>query len=243
MRLLPTATAIIALAALAPAAVASGPSVDVPGKRFVPAEVTAHAGQTVTWTFRDGGHNAFGITPGPAFDSRIGGDDNPEGTTWSHRFDRPGTYEYVCTQHGGMEGRVIVTPAPATPAAPAPPARTSAHPPATASAPASAHGAGAPAASGTAPAATPPAGPALRVLGARANRLRLRLTAPSRLVVRHVRADGPRRLRTRTLHAAAGTVRLPLDRWMKPGRHRVSVMAFDALGRPSAPVRLVVSVR
>jgi plastocyanin len=36
------------------------------------------------------------------------GDPQSEGT-FRHAFDRPGTYDYRCTLHGGMEGRVVVT--------------------------------------------------------------------------------------------------------------------------------------
>jgi plastocyanin len=29
--------------------------------------------------------------------------------TFTHTFDRPGTYPYRCTLHDGMDGRVVVT--------------------------------------------------------------------------------------------------------------------------------------
>jgi plastocyanin len=233
-RLIPLA-ATLGLAAFAPSALAADTSVEVPGKRFVPAEVTATVGDTVTWRFGDGGHNAFGTSGGLAFDSRPGSGTNPAGSTWSQRFDRPGTFEYVCTEHGGMEGRVVVrdVPAPAPsaprPAVPPSPAATAAEPLA-----------GAPGL----PAGTLDAAPAaqIRVLGVRGNRLSLWVHEPSRFVVRHVRSDGARRVRTRLLDARPGPLKLRLDRWMGAGRHRVTILALDAAGNASQPVRLRVRV-
>jgi plastocyanin len=68
---------------------------------FVPREVRVAAGATVAWTFADGGvpHDVRG----DGFSSerkRVG--------TFRHRFARPGTYEYRCTLHPGMTGRVTV---------------------------------------------------------------------------------------------------------------------------------------
>jgi plastocyanin len=69
---------------------------------FSPQVIEVPAGTTVTWRFQDGG------TPhdvkGDGFKSEVlrsGG--------FTHTFDVPGTYDYRCTLHGQMEGRVIVT--------------------------------------------------------------------------------------------------------------------------------------
>jgi plastocyanin len=71
--------------------------------RFDPVAVEVPAGATVTWRFEDGSvpHDVTG-------EGWKSGDPQSEGT-FRHAFDRPGTYDYRCTLHGGMEGRVVVT--------------------------------------------------------------------------------------------------------------------------------------
>jgi plastocyanin len=68
---------------------------------FTPAAIQVPAGTTVTWHFDDGTvpHNV----QGDGFKSP-----NLKKTTFQHRFDKPGTYNYVCTLHAGMTGRVVV---------------------------------------------------------------------------------------------------------------------------------------
>jgi plastocyanin len=68
---------------------------------FIPSAVQVPAGTTVTWQFMDGSvpHNV----QADGFKS-----ENLTKGTFQHRFDRPGTYSYVCTLHAGMSGRVVV---------------------------------------------------------------------------------------------------------------------------------------
>jgi plastocyanin len=68
---------------------------------FTPAAIQVPAGTTVTWHFDDGNvpHNV----QGDGFKSP-----NLKKATFQHRFDKPGTYNYVCTLHAGMTGRVVV---------------------------------------------------------------------------------------------------------------------------------------
>jgi plastocyanin len=70
--------------------------------RFDPVAVEVPAGTTVTWRFDDGGtpHNV----KGDGFAS-----ENQSDGTFRHRFDAAGTYDYRCTLHSGMDGRVVVT--------------------------------------------------------------------------------------------------------------------------------------
>jgi plastocyanin len=69
---------------------------------FIPASVTVPAGTTLTWSFEDGAvpHDV----KGGGLDS---GGPRSKGT-FTHRFDRPGTYDYRCSLHPGMTGRVEV---------------------------------------------------------------------------------------------------------------------------------------
>ena len=71
--------------------------------RFSPAAIQVPAGTTVTWTFEDGliPHDVKG-------DSFSSGEPRRKGS-FTHTFDRPGTYPYRCTLHDGMTGRVVVT--------------------------------------------------------------------------------------------------------------------------------------
>ena len=78
---------------------------------FSPATLTITAGDTVTWTNDDAVMHTATSTAG-AFDS---GDLAP-GSSFSFTFARPGTYDYLCTPHPSMTGRIVVEAA----AAPAP---------------------------------------------------------------------------------------------------------------------------
>jgi plastocyanin len=69
--------------------------------KFAPAVIEVPAGTTVTWRFDDGPvpHDVSG----DGFSSPV----QSKGT-FTHRFDRPGTYDYRCTLHDRMRGQVIV---------------------------------------------------------------------------------------------------------------------------------------
>jgi plastocyanin len=71
--------------------------------RFAPAAAEVAAGTTVTWSFEDGSvpHDVTG-------EGWRSGKPQKDGT-FAHAFERPGTYDYRCTLHGGMDGRVVVT--------------------------------------------------------------------------------------------------------------------------------------
>jgi plastocyanin len=86
----------------APAAGAGGPTVTIQDLAYTPATLTVGVGATVTWVWRDGAiaHDV----KGDGFRSKV----MAEGT-FSHRFDQPGTYEYVCTLHPNMTATIEVT--------------------------------------------------------------------------------------------------------------------------------------
>ena len=71
--------------------------------RFTPAAIQVPAGTEVTWRFEDG----F-VPHDVRADGLSSGDPQRKGT-FTHTFDRPGTYPYRCTVHDGMTGRVVVT--------------------------------------------------------------------------------------------------------------------------------------
>jgi plastocyanin len=86
----------------ATAADTDGPTVTIEGMGFAPETLTVEVGDTVTWVWNDG-----------AIAHDVAGDDfqseaMSEGT-FSHRYDEPGTHDYVCTLHPNMTGTIEVT--------------------------------------------------------------------------------------------------------------------------------------
>ncbi len=72
---------------------------------YSPAEIKIKVGDTVVWTQKDKVPHTVTTLAGPeAFDSGI----LPQGETFSYTFTKPGTYEYKCTPHPRMRGKVIV---------------------------------------------------------------------------------------------------------------------------------------
>jgi plastocyanin len=72
---------------------------------FTPPSVTASVGQTVAWVFQDA--NPHTVTADDdSFTSPKGGLAN--GKTYSHTFDKAGTYKYHCFIHPQMLGTVVV---------------------------------------------------------------------------------------------------------------------------------------
>jgi plastocyanin len=70
---------------------------------FSPAAIQVPAHTKVTWSFQDGQipHNVHG--------QGWGSGDPQHSGTFAHTFDQPGTYDYACTLHPRMTGRVVVT--------------------------------------------------------------------------------------------------------------------------------------
>jgi plastocyanin len=115
-------TAIIALALLLFGLVAARPAtrrasaaagagvVAIKDFEFQPKELRVKTGTTVTWT--NGGSSSHTVT---ADDGSFESPTLARGKTYSHKFDKPGTYPYHCAFHGGaggdgMSGTVVVTP-------------------------------------------------------------------------------------------------------------------------------------
>lgn len=100
-----TAFTVIVWAHLAYAAttVKKGTQVSIVNFAFVSAEVTIAPGDTVTWINHDGAPHGLEFHDGGA-----GTDLLLPGDSFSRRFNRPGTYDYNCSIHPYMTGRVIV---------------------------------------------------------------------------------------------------------------------------------------
>lgn len=75
----------------------------VKGNRFTPGAVEIPVGTKLTWRFDDGS------VPHDVTGSGWKSGKPQAGGTFSHAFDRPGTYSYRCTIHPGMTGDVVVS--------------------------------------------------------------------------------------------------------------------------------------
>ena len=78
-------------------------NVDISGFAFVPQTLTVSVGTTVTWTNNDSSSHT------------IAGNDNlfqsgtlAKGATFSHTFGQKGTFNYRCSIHPSMTGKIIV---------------------------------------------------------------------------------------------------------------------------------------
>jgi plastocyanin len=93
--------------AAAPTAAAPvGPNaVDINNFAFGPTTLTVPVGTTVTWTNRDEEPHTVVSSDGSTFHSPGMG----TGGTYSFKFDKPGTFDYVCSIHPCMHGTVVVT--------------------------------------------------------------------------------------------------------------------------------------
>ena len=96
---------VLALAALAGSALAEETVVKVGHNRLEPAEVTITAGSVVRFHNEDqmpGGHSivaADGSFQSPAL---------AKDESWSHKFEKPGTYAYAIKEHPSAKGKVVV---------------------------------------------------------------------------------------------------------------------------------------
>jgi plastocyanin len=81
-----------------------GPQVSMKDIKFNPETLKIKAGQTVTWTNDDSvGHD---VTADDFKSGDPGAIDS--GGTFEHTFKKAGTFDYVCSVHPGMEGKVEV---------------------------------------------------------------------------------------------------------------------------------------
>ncbi len=93
--------AVVLIVFSCPALAAGAAQIQMKDLKFQPSEVTIQSGGTVTWT------NADSVIHDVKFKDS-GSPDLKKGEQYSKRFDKPGTYDYVCDIHPGMKGKVIV---------------------------------------------------------------------------------------------------------------------------------------
>jgi nitrite reductase (NO-forming) len=91
--------------------ISPGSSAPSNGKFFVPETVTVSKGTTVTWT--NGDSTLHTVTSGSAESGNSGTEFDSSylaaGKTFQHQFSTSGTFDYYCTLHPYMKGKVVVT--------------------------------------------------------------------------------------------------------------------------------------
>ena len=98
----PTTTGSMATTSSTEPATVTGPSVRIIDFAFVDDVVTVPVGETLAWT-NDDAFNHSVVDPAGQF----GSDPLAPGAAFSHTFDTPGEYRYICGIHPYMSGTVI----------------------------------------------------------------------------------------------------------------------------------------
>ena len=107
-QILLTAVGIVTLGAMevyipSDAETSNPTQIEVKDFTFMPTPLTVKAGSTVTWTNKDDEPHTVVSDTG---EFKSGGMDTNE--SFSHKFDKPGTYHFTCSIHPRMIGTVVV---------------------------------------------------------------------------------------------------------------------------------------
>jgi len=93
----------IAVQTAVPQRQSSNRRVTISGFAFMPALLEVAAGETVTWVNDDGAPHSVAVTNREVSDTVM------PGSSYSANFDRPGTFDYLCSIHPYMSGKIVVT--------------------------------------------------------------------------------------------------------------------------------------
>ncbi|HVZ90839.1 MAG TPA: cupredoxin family copper-binding protein [Rhizomicrobium sp.] len=96
------AAAALALLFAATPAAADG-AISIKNFDFAPMTLTVRAGETVTWRNDDEEPHTVVSLDGLFRSAAMDG-----GESFSFRFDKPGTYKYLCSIHPRMTGAIVV---------------------------------------------------------------------------------------------------------------------------------------
>lgn len=128
-RLALAAGTLVAAALAAAPVIAADHAVSIADKTFDPADVSIHVGDTVTWTVTKSINEPHTVTSGTPNGTGNGAvfDSSKEdsgltklmdnGGTYSFTFNSAGTFDYFCTVHPAMAGKVTVVAAGEAPGA------------------------------------------------------------------------------------------------------------------------------
>lgn len=105
MQLIRALLVVSALAAAPAGAFAAEQQVVIDQHMFMPATLTIHPGDKVTWINKDTDpHTVTSDDHGKTFNSNV----LDAGQSWSLTFSKTGTFGYYCTVHPYMQGTVVV---------------------------------------------------------------------------------------------------------------------------------------
>jgi amicyanin len=79
-------------------------SIEIKNFAFSPSTLTIKVGETVTWTNSDSTSHTITSDSGSELDSGS----ISSGQTYSHTFNTIGTFDYHCSIHTSMKGKVVV---------------------------------------------------------------------------------------------------------------------------------------
>ena len=77
--------------------------ITINGFAFIPSLLELSSGESVAWVNDDGAPHSIAVNNRPASDTVM------PGSSYSDNFDRPGNYDYLCSIHPYMTGKIIVT--------------------------------------------------------------------------------------------------------------------------------------
>ena len=100
------AVGAILYAAMPEIAAATAAAVKIDNFNFTPPALTVSAGTTVTWTNADDSPHTVREKHGKFKSAALDTDE-----TFSQTFTSPGEYEYICSIHPRMVGKIVVKPA------------------------------------------------------------------------------------------------------------------------------------
>jgi amicyanin len=75
---------------------------------FEPQTLTVNAGSIVRWENRDNAPHRIVFIDSAGRDTDVDSGVLSPSQSWSSKFDKPGTYNYYCTIHTDMKGKIIV---------------------------------------------------------------------------------------------------------------------------------------
>jgi plastocyanin len=190
-----------------------------PGTQFLPDVINVAVDGTVCWTNDDFlTHNATSVPPGAFATQNLG-----PGESYRHTFASAGSFEYECTLHPGMTGRIDVGAAPPPPPPPPPPGPPPPPPPRSPPPP---------------PAPPPPAARAVTVSG---YRVRVERKGGRRWVVARVRLSRAAAGELRVMRTARTVARI--RRTLRPGGNTIRLRVATRLPRGRYLARLTIEGR
>lgn len=88
------------------AAAAHTATIQIDNFKFTPPDLTVNAGTTVIWKNADDSPHRIADVGGGYASAALDTDDS-----YSHTFAAPGVYNYICSLHPYMKGKIVVKPA------------------------------------------------------------------------------------------------------------------------------------